>query len=298
MMFSEEEALSTGDYQKTLKLLNEASKYSRLIDTWDNLEDGRILANKINSTTKFLEAKRLFSQEGNVEGGKKLCLELLQSRVDPSPVQLGDIFASLIEHETDNQVSFELVNQMIKKNIIVDEFLDSDLVEHLFKANGKVWGNQSLIDEKQSFYTEEDALFHLSKEQRLILDHVCRKHWQEAREAISANKEGLTVSLLNRICCECPPQSVLVEVMRSKAHLFKELDDNKRYPLHYLCKHGASFFTIIFAIQRHKDALYHKDLHGMTPVEYIKTSSWTHEDIQDEKPMLLKELREAYNLSI
>lgn len=290
--------MSSGDYQKTLKLLNEASKYSRLIETWDNLEDGGILANKINSTTKFLEAKRLFSGEETVEEGKKLCLELLQSCVDPSPVQLGDIFASLIEQETDDEVSFELVNQMMEKNVIVEEFLDNDLLEQIFKANGKVWGNQSLADDKQSSETEEDALLLLSKEQRLILDHVCRKHWQEARDAILANKEDLTVGLLNRICCECPPQSVLVEVMRSKAHLFKELDGEIRYPLHYLCKHGASAFTIIFAIQRNKDALKHQDVHGMTPVDYIKTSSWTHEDIQDEKPMLLKELREAYNLSI
>jgi hypothetical protein len=297
MVFSEEEALSSGDYQKTLKLLNEASKYSRLIETWDNLEDGSILVNKINSTTKFLEAKRLFSDE-KVEQGKKLCLELLQSRIDPSPVQLGDIFASLIEQETDDQVSFNLVNQMIEKNIVVEDFLDNDFLEQIFKANGKVWGNQSLVDEKQSFETDEDALFHLSKEQRLILDHVCRKHWQEARDAILENKEELTVCLLNRICCECPPQSVLVEVMRSKAYLFKELDGNGRYPLHYLCKHGASTFTIIFAIQRNKDALKHKDGHGMTPVDYIKTSSWMHENIQDEKPMLVKELREAYNLSI
>ena len=298
MEFAEEEALSSGDYQKTLKLLNEASKYSRLIETWDNLEDGGILANKINSTTKFLEAKRLFSDGETLEEGKKLCLELLQSPVDPSPVQLGDIFASLIEQETDDQVSFDLVNQMMKKNIIVEEFIDKDLLEQVFKANSEVWDNPSLVDDKQSFEMEEDALLQLSGEQRLILDHVCRKHWQEARDAISANKEDLTVGLLNRICCECPPQSVLVEVMRSKAYLFKELDGNSRYPLHYLCKHGASAFTIIFAIQRNKDALKHQDIHGMTPVDYIKSSYWTHEDIQDEKPMLLKELREAYNLSI
>jgi hypothetical protein len=81
-------------------------------------------------------------------------------------------------------------------------------------------------------------------------------------------------------------------IKRTKQDAFVEVDHKSRYPLHYLCYHGAPMYTILFVFHQCPNAISHRDQHGKTPLEYALDSSWEHGEME-EKHHLIKELEQV-----
>ena len=136
----------------------------------------------------------------------------------------------------------------------------------------------------------------LDEKDQSVMEHVFSGDWSTVRELVTKYGNDGTLSL-KLVCCICsvnPPQSVIIALKRAKSRCFAEKDDKGRYPLHYLCYHGAPTYSIVFAAQCYIAALEQCDSYRKTPLEYLMTMQWEY--CAEDKSEVIEELQRCHNL--
>jgi len=134
----------------------------------------------------------------------------------------------------------------------------------------------------------------LDEKDQEVMEYVLKSDWNTVRELIRSHGNDLSLKLACCICSVNPPQSVIIAMKRAKSRVFAESDSKGRYPLHYLCYHGAPTYTIVFAAQCYIAALEQTDTYRKTPLEYLMTMPWQY--CAEDKDEVIKELQRAHNL--
>ena len=94
---------------------------------------------RIRYLEMFCEAREAVAQ-GNGDQMVELCDTLINSPQVEEAIRLGDVFAQLIEHtfykQQNVQSAFGYLEKMKKKGIIVTPYLDSAMVEKIYRGMG------------------------------------------------------------------------------------------------------------------------------------------------------------------
>jgi hypothetical protein len=134
----------------------------------------------------------------------------------------------------------------------------------------------------------------LDEKDHKVMEYVFKRDWNTVRELITSHGSDLSHKLVCCICSVEPPQSVIIAIKRAKNWIFAESDSKGRYPLHYLCYHGAPTYTIVSAAQCYIAALEQADSYRKTPLEYLMTMPWQY--CAEDKDEVIQELQRAHNL--
>lgn len=290
--WSEKEVFD-GCYNMAYKWLEEAKNYGLKVENWSNTKENAEIERKLKDIKDFMYVRDLF-QQGHVNQAKEMCLNILR-RCDT--IMKGDCYGLIIEMETNCKLSYDLIQEMIRKSINPCDYIDISAIKYIYESVGKRWiGDDNVITP----ITDEDAPEEedladdnpgLNEEEQNIIEYASARDWDKVRELMSSS-ENFSLAF---ICCmfsKGPPQSVAVIIKRTNHNSFREKDKKSRYPLHYLCYHGAPIYTILFVFHQCPDALGHRDTDGKTPLEYALISPWQHGE-KDEKSDLIKELQKA-----
>ena len=122
--------------------MREALKYqqkSRNIDKDVRIES---LNRRIALTEKFSEARSMMNN--NPQGAVAACNELLMEAPDEmqdaeASIRIGDVFAMLVEYwygQRNMEQSYQLIEKMRDRRIILSPYLDSQMVNAVYQAMG------------------------------------------------------------------------------------------------------------------------------------------------------------------
>jgi hypothetical protein len=158
--------------------------------------------------------------------------------------------------------------------------------------------NISKMSDKESVTSIQRSLdiLTLDEKDQTVMEFVISGDWSKVRELVTNyGTEGkLSQKLVSCICSVCPPQSVIIAIKRAQSRSFAQKDEKGRYPLHYLCYHGAPTYSIVFAAQCHIAALEQLDTYRKTPLEYLMTMPWQF--CAQDKDQVIEELQRCHNL--
>ena len=292
--WSDSEAVE-GDYERAIRWLHEAKKYGQKAEQWESSQQSMQIERKIKSTNSFLSAREISSSDP--AQARTICIKLLDD-VDGS-VQPGDCYALLLELETDCMKAYEYIKAMSAKGIAPEEYIDEETIVSICKGANRDWKRGPVDDsgeEESDDSLESSDILALDEKDQSIMDSAINRDWNPVRDQITKRGSDLSLKLVCCICSTGPPQSVTVAIMRAKSSIFAEKDAKRRYPLHYLCYHGAPTYTIIFAVQRHKAALQQRDEDNKTPLDYLMTMPWEY--CAEDKDEAIEELQRTFNLKL
>jgi len=125
------------DYEKAFSALKEALKYMIKAKIPDKEERMQALQNRIFLVEKFVHARKLVKQDP--EQMIKLCHSLLDTPDVEQGIRVGDVYALMVEyHHSQNQMQegFVLIQRMRDARIILSPYLDREMIESIFRANG------------------------------------------------------------------------------------------------------------------------------------------------------------------
>jgi len=97
-----------------------------------------MLLKRIKYLEQFCEAREALTA-GNGDQMAEICAVLVDSPGVEEAIRLGDVFASLIEHEmgkSNVQLAHQYLEKMKKKKIIVTPYLDQKMIEDIYKGMG------------------------------------------------------------------------------------------------------------------------------------------------------------------
>ena len=279
-----------GDYERAIKWLNEARKYGEKIIQWNSSQEYLQIEENIKIIDGFLSAR----DNASIDPGhaRDICFSLLKSKKE-HPIQLGDCYALLLELEDDDAKAYTYIKEMSDAGIVPEEYIDEETIISVHKAVNLTW--QGRFDEVDSLSQdqskesedsmESSGILVLDAKDQEILGFAKEREWAPVRDLIDKCGSELSHKIVCCLFSTGPPQSVAVSIMRANADLFATKDEIGRYPLHYLCYYGAPTYTIIFTIQRYKNALQERDEDGKTPTDHVLTSHWEH-CIEDQKEVV------------
>jgi len=126
------------DYEKALSALREALKYMVKARSQHKDERCRQLQQKIYLVDRFVEARKVVKDDPNEM--VKIAHQLVEQPDVEAAVRVGDVFALLIEfyHSQGNmQQAYVLIEKMRERKIILNPYLDSQLIEQVYTAMGE-----------------------------------------------------------------------------------------------------------------------------------------------------------------
>ncbi|EKX53449.1 hypothetical protein GUITHDRAFT_84428 [Guillardia theta CCMP2712] len=133
------------DYEKALDALKESKKYLVKAD-----EDCTMLDRRIQLIEVFVRAKSLVKDDPNEF--VQTCYQLLETPKLDVAVQVGDVFALLIEFffsEQDFQQCYQLIEKMRQRRILLGPYLDQSMVDTIYrKMNIHVPADNDEVDEE------------------------------------------------------------------------------------------------------------------------------------------------------
>lgn len=99
----------------------------------------QLLEKRIEYLRQFCEARDLLTA-GNGEAAAGICDILISQPGVEEAIRLGDVFAQLIEYQVQKQNNvekgYEYLEKMQKKKIIITPYLDSSLIERIYRGMG------------------------------------------------------------------------------------------------------------------------------------------------------------------
>lgn len=116
--------------REALKQLNKAD----IVGKDDKID---FLKRRIGIIEDFVEARNMIKSDPSTM--QKLCNQLLDHPEVESAIRIGDVFAQLIEYnyeKGDLESAYKYLQAMKKKKIILTPYLDQEMVDHIYKANG------------------------------------------------------------------------------------------------------------------------------------------------------------------
>jgi intraflagellar transport protein 140 len=125
------------DYSKALGAMREALKQLNKSDCTSKDEKISILEKRIGLIEEFVEARNAATSDPSTM--ERICIQLLEYNDIDSAVRVGDVFAQLIEYyyeKGDNQSAFSNLKAMKKRKIIITPYLDQEMVDNIYSANG------------------------------------------------------------------------------------------------------------------------------------------------------------------
>lgn len=125
------------DYDKALGALKEAVKFLIKARVQDKEEVLAQLQQRIYLVDKFVEARRLVKTDPAEM--VKICKQLLDQPDIEVAIRVGDGFALLIEYyysENNYEQAYKLIEQMKRRNIILNPYLDASIVEDIHRHMG------------------------------------------------------------------------------------------------------------------------------------------------------------------
>ena len=131
------------DYEKALSALREALKYMVKARAQNKEERCKQLQQKIYLVDRFVEARKVVKTDPNEM--VKISHQLLEQPdvEQTSAVRVGDVFALLVEyyHSQGNmQQAYVLIEKMQERKIIINPYLDTELVDQVYQTMGEEYG--------------------------------------------------------------------------------------------------------------------------------------------------------------
>jgi intraflagellar transport protein 140 len=125
------------DYEKALGALRESQKYLEKASGSHITELALVLDERIQIISKFVDARRLAKKDPSEM--VNICQELLREPRVEDAIRIGDCLAMLVEFFHANgkmREAFGYMKQMTDKNIQLNPYLDSTIIEEVYKAVG------------------------------------------------------------------------------------------------------------------------------------------------------------------
>jgi len=117
------------DYEKAAAALKEALKFANKATTPDKENRIQQLQQKLFFVEKFVEARNM--AETNPQEMLRLCQQLLENPGVENAIRAGDVYAQMVEcyyQNRDMNSAYSLINQMQKRGIPLNHYLDQELV--------------------------------------------------------------------------------------------------------------------------------------------------------------------------
>jgi len=125
------------DYEKALSALRESLKYMAKSRSQSKDERCKGLQQKIYLVERFVEARKVVKTDPNEM--VKIAHQLVEQPDVEAAVRVGDVFALLVEfyHSQGNmQQAYVLIEKMRDRQIVLNPYLDADLIEQVYQAMG------------------------------------------------------------------------------------------------------------------------------------------------------------------
>lgn len=117
------------------------------------------LNKRIRYLEMFCEARELVAA-GNGDAMLEICDQLIVAPQVEEAIRLGDVFAQLIEHtfykQQNVQSAYSYLEKMKKKGIIVTPYLDSAMVEKIYRGMGMAVPNDRAAANQYADGIDED----------------------------------------------------------------------------------------------------------------------------------------------
>eukprot|EP00756_Hemistasia_phaeocysticola_P006237 Hpha_TRINITY_DN13742_c1_g2::TRINITY_DN13742_c1_g2_i1::g.142675::m.142675/K19672/IFT140; intraflagellar transport protein 140 len=131
------------DYKKALEGLREAAKYLEKSKAQNREQKVAHLDLRIKYVGQFVEARTLVNTAP--EKMVELCNQLLEKEDVEGSVRVGDVFALLVEfyvQRKENEKAYELVEKMRERQIILNYYLETQLIQSVYEAMGVEYREQ------------------------------------------------------------------------------------------------------------------------------------------------------------
>ena len=125
------------DYNKALGAMREALKQLNKSECMGKADKVAMLEKRIDIIQQFVEARNLLKSDP--QSMERICMQLLDYPEVEAAIRIGDVFAQLIEYQyerQDLQTAFTYLQQMKKRKIILTPYLDQEMVDNIYNANG------------------------------------------------------------------------------------------------------------------------------------------------------------------
>jgi intraflagellar transport protein 140 len=146
------------DYEKAAGALAEAHKYlSKEVPGKPAADPARIedISARIGYVEKFAGARKK-------DGPAMIAVleELLNNPDSERGVRVGDIFALMVEYhysKLDYLQSFECIERMRERQIVLDPYLDKKMVQEIYRKNNVSMGEEEHGSEGEGSFVEEEV---------------------------------------------------------------------------------------------------------------------------------------------
>lgn len=141
--------------------LRESQKYLEKASGSHIAELAIVLDERIQIISKFVDARRFVKKDPSEM--VNICQELLREPRVEDAVRIGDLLAMLVEYyhsEGHLREAYTYMKQMTDRNIQVNPYLDSVVIEEVLKANGistKGGAKQSSVTQDRMVVNESDG---------------------------------------------------------------------------------------------------------------------------------------------
>lgn len=125
------------DYEKALGAMREALKHLTTAECTNWEDKLELLSNRIKIVEKFVEARGFIKT--NPKMMIDVCSNLLMNPDVDTAIWVGDVYAQMIEYcyESKNMKdALRFLNDMKARKIVVNPYLDLEMVENIYWENG------------------------------------------------------------------------------------------------------------------------------------------------------------------
>lgn len=125
------------DYTKALGAMRESLKQLNKAECSNKEAKLSMLKKRIGIIEEFVEARNLIKSDP--KSMERMCAQLLEYPEVESAIRIGDVFAQLIEHyyeKGDLQSAYTYLQGMKKRKIILTPYLDQEMIDNIYSANG------------------------------------------------------------------------------------------------------------------------------------------------------------------
>jgi len=128
-----------GDYIRAVKLLNECQTYGKKINDWGDTEICASIKAKLYWMELYIHAQKNLTLDP--VAANTICLKILKEDDRQEAVRPGDCYTLLVKMETDSSKALVLVEEMTRLHISLEKYISQNILEKIYKDNGKVWGD-------------------------------------------------------------------------------------------------------------------------------------------------------------
>ena len=144
------------DYEKAVNALREAVKYVIKAKVADKEERVASLDRRIANIQQFVDARQLIKSDPPAM--TRRCEELCEQAEVPGAVRHGDVYALLMEFhhsQHDDKQALAVIERMRARGIAVGPFLDANVVQSVYAANGMKAPSEEFKEEDEAQGAEE-----------------------------------------------------------------------------------------------------------------------------------------------